>query len=130
MRRGLGFGAAVLGILLAVAIGIGSYNWGYDRGLAANGSVEVVRYAGAHWGFPFGLILFPLFVFGIIALVRGAFWRGGPHGHDHHGPWGSGPGGPGRWGPGPAMFEDWHRRQHEPAQGEGGSAGGEPSGAA
>jgi hypothetical protein len=129
MRRGFGFGVAILAVVIAVGIGVGAYHWGYDQGLAANGSVEVVRYAGGHWGFPFGLILFPLFLFGIFALARGAFWRGPWHDHDHHGPWTPGAGGPGRGGPGAAMFEDWHRRQHEPAQGEGGSSGGEPSGA-
>jgi hypothetical protein len=127
MRR-FGIGFAILAVLLTIGIAAGAYSVGYHHGLDVNGTVEVARYGGWHagWGFfPFGLILFPLFFFAIFAIFRGAFWRGGWNGHDHHGPWGSGQGGPMRPG-GRDAFEDWHRRQHEPAQGEGESAGGEP----
>lgn len=124
MRRGFGVGVMILSIALAIAVGIGAYHWGYNQGLDANGSVEVVRYVGYGAGgfFPFGFLLFPLFFFGLIFLIRGAFWRRW-NGHGHHGP--MGPGG----GPEPRRqaFEDWHRRQHEPGTGEGGSAGGEPA---
>jgi hypothetical protein len=128
MRR-FGIGSAILAALLVFGIAAGAYSVGYNHGLDVNGTVDVVRYGGWHpgWGFfPFGLILFPLFFFAIFALIRGAFWRGGWHDHDHHGPWGSGSGMTGRPGARDA-FEDWHRRQHEPAQGEGDSAGDEPS---
>ena len=120
MRRGFGIGFLILAILLAVGIGSGAYHLGYVNGLDANGSVQVVHTVGyGGWGFfPFGLFLFPIFAFG-----RAAFW-GGRHHHDGHG---HGPMGPGGWGDRQGMFEDWHRRQHEPSQGEGGSAGGEPA---
>lgn len=117
MRR-FGLGFAILSILLAIGVGVGAYNIGYQHGLDVNGSVEVVRYAGWHAGgfFPFGFFLFPLFFIGVFVLLRGAFWRGGwghnDH-HDHHGPWGRGPGGP-MGSSGRDAFEDWHRRQHEP----------------
>jgi hypothetical protein len=128
MRRGFGIVVAIVAIVVAVAIGIGAYNVGYDHGLDANGSVEAVRYVGGWHGgfFPFGLILFPLFIFGIFALMRAAFWGGRWHDHDHRDPIGPG-GGPGAWGRREELFQDWHRRQHEPGSGEGGSAGGEPA---
>jgi hypothetical protein len=125
MRR-FGIGFAILSLLLAVGIGAGAYSIGYHHGLAVNGSVEVVRYAGWHaFGFfPFGLFLFPLFFIAMFALIRGAFWRGGWDHHDHHGPWDRGPGGPMSTGRREA-FEDWHRHQHEPGAHEGGLEGGE-----
>jgi hypothetical protein len=57
---------------------------------------------GHHGGgfFPFGIILFPLFIFGIFALMRAAFWGGR---------WGA----PGHHKGGHHMAEDWHRRLHE-----------------
>jgi hypothetical protein len=114
---------AILSLLLAIGVGIGAYNIGYQHGLDVNGSVEIVRYAGWHAGgfFPFGLFLFPLFFIGVFVLLRGVFWRGGGH-HDHHGPWGHGSGGPIGSG-GRDAFEDWHRRQHEPDTREGGREG-------
>ena len=122
MRRS-GMAFAILSLLLAIGVGIGAYNIGYQHGLDVNGSVEIVRYAGWHAGgfFPFGLFLFPLFFIGVFVLLRGAFWRGGWGHHDHHGPWGGGPMGTG----GSDAFEDWHRRQHEPR--EGGREGEEPA---
>lgn len=125
MRRGFGFGALILSLLVAIGIGVAAYNAGYDHGLAANGSVQVIRYVGGYgFGFfPFGLILFPLFLFAIFGIARGASWRRRWNGHDHPGPMG-----PGGWGARQQIFEDWHRRQHEPTTSDGGSAGGEPAG--
>lgn len=103
MRRGLGIWLVVLLILAGVGIGILAYNAGLSEGLERSGGAdEVVRVVDD--GFPFGLILFPLFFFGFFALMRLMFWRrwGGP---GHHGPWG--PEGK------DAAFEEWHRRQHE-----------------
>src|SRR5918996_5501088 len=95
MRRGFGWGAAILGILLLVGVGLGAYNWGLTEGLERSGEgVEVVRYIGGHgFGvFPF-FLLFPLFFLALFAF-RGAMWR--RHGDHHgHGPGGDGPGGPG-----------------------------------
>jgi hypothetical protein len=127
MRRGFGAGVLILSLLIAIGIGVGAYNVGYNHGLEANGSVQVIHYVGGYgWGFfPFGLILFPLFLFAIFGLARKAMWGRHGDGHDHHGP--MGPGSTGSWGAREQLFEDWHRRQHEPANGEGGSAGGEPA---
>ena len=53
MRRGFGWGAAILVVLLLVGVGIGAYNWGVTEGLERTGEgVEVVRYVGGH-GFGF-----------------------------------------------------------------------------
>jgi hypothetical protein len=104
MRRGMGIGLVILLVLAGIGIGVAAYNTGLSQGLEESGrAVEVVRVVG-HGGFPFGLILFPLFIIGFFALMRGMFWRR----------WG-GPGHEGHWGPGGkgAAFEEWHRRQHE-----------------
>jgi hypothetical protein len=125
MRRGFGIGFLILTILLVVGIGSGAYHLGYLHGLDANGSVEVVHNVGYGGFFPFGFFLFPLlFFFLIFGFGKAAFWGGRRH-HDSHDHGSLGGGG---WGDRRQAFEDWHRRQHEPAQGEGGSAGGEPAG--
>ncbi|HYY80697.1 MAG TPA: hypothetical protein VFD04_16175 [Actinomycetes bacterium] len=121
MRRAIGIGVVLLAILAVVGIGVGAYNAGHTDGLAeglrhSGETVQVVREVGPgfHPGygygfFPFGLILFPLLVIGIVLLLRGAFWRG-------------------RWG-GPQRFQerfqDWHRDQHERTE-EQARAGGDP----
>jgi hypothetical protein len=119
---------ALLVILVGIGIGVGAYNAGLDDGVRqglqeAGRGTDVVRVIGpgyryGHRGFfPFGFILFPLLVIGIIVLVKGAFWR-----RRWYGPWGPGPGwgpghhgpdAPGHAGPGRSMFEEWHRQQHE-----------------
>jgi hypothetical protein len=119
MRRGWGIAALVLTILLLVGVGIGAYHAGVDegirRGADAGQVVEVVGgygYGGHGGFFPFGLLLFPLVIVGVVLLFRAAF--GGPR-------WGGGWYGPGSRGPwseeGRARFEErageWHRRQHE-----------------
>lgn len=128
MRRGFGWGAVILTVLLLVGVGIGAYNWGVSEGLDQSGkAVEVVRYVGGHgFGFfPFFLI-FPLFFLALFAF-KGAMWRRHWGGHDHvpggHGHADHGPGNHGRWEQG---FEDWHRKQHE--VGEAGRTGGSGSG--
>lgn len=136
MRRTMVIGAVLLAILAAVGIGVGAYNVGVSEGLQQGGdAAQVVRVVGPGYGagfgyFPFGFILFPLFVIGIFLLLRGAFWRGRWGGRGW-GPGGYGPGGyRGPWGPGgPQRFEEWHRRQHEqrPEQAD---TGGDPPGVA
>jgi hypothetical protein len=62
--------------------------------------VITVREDGRRHGFgffPFGFLLFPLLLIGIIWLIIGGWWRRG------------GPGGGGWEG----RFEEWHRRQHQ-----------------
>lgn len=118
MRRGGAVLATVVGVLIVIAVGIGAYNWGLDEGVRRGADAgQVVEVVGRGWHdgpgfFPFGLLLFPLLIIGVVWLIASAFR--GP-GHDHpNGPWG----GPGRFGPwseeGRARFEEWHRRQHGP----------------
>jgi len=93
------------------------------RGLAASGHVtQIVRERPGGFGF----VLFPLlFFFLFVMLMRAAFWgrrwggpgRWGPHGSDQGG-WKQGRG---------AMFDEWHRRQHDQASGDHPGAGGEPA---
>jgi hypothetical protein len=98
MRRGFGIWAVILLILVAVGVGIGAYNWGVSEGLEQSGrAVETVRYYHGPGFFPFGLILFPLLIFGFFALMRGAFW--GRHWGDHH--------------HGSGRLEEYHRELHE-----------------
>jgi hypothetical protein len=126
MRRGFGWGAAILVVLLLVGVGIGAYNWGVTEGLERTGEgVEVVRYVGGHgFGFLPFFLFFPLFFLALFAF-KGAMWRrhwdhDGGQGPGGHGPGGHGPGGKGRWEQG---YEEWHRRQHES---DGGSGGQDP----
>jgi hypothetical protein len=120
MRRGWPIVAAILGVLLLVGVGVAAYNAGVGAGARpAVESGHVVQVVGpgygwhGGWFFPFGFLFFPLFIIGIVLLVR--FAIGGPRG------WGRGYGWGGPHGPwsdeGRARFEDrfdeWHRRQHE-----------------
>ena len=126
MRRGMWIGVVLLVILAAVGIAVGAYHVGVNHGLdQVSSGARVVRVVGPGYGygFPFGLIFLPLLFFGIFFLARGAFWRRrwAGSGLGHHSPEG--------WGGGRAMFEDWHRRQHEQgAEGPSGS-GDEPASA-
>jgi hypothetical protein len=118
MRRTFGIGLALVAIAAGVIIGVGAYHAGYTHGVtnaaAAGGRVVRVvgpRFYGPGFGFfPFGFLFFPLFLIGIFLLIRALAWRrwdgGGPGWRHHHG-YGGGPGDRG------AMYEDWHRRQHE-----------------
>ena len=110
MRRGFGWGAAILVVLLVIGVAIGAYNVGLDEGLQQTGNVEVVRYVGGHgFGFfPF-FLFFPLFFLALFAF-KGAMWRRHGQGHDGQGPgsgW-HGPGGHGDWEQG---YEEWHPRR-------------------
>jgi hypothetical protein len=145
MRRSMAVGLAILAVLAVVGIGVAAYSFGVDEGvsreLAQRGDTDqVVRVVGHGYygwgrgfGFPFGLILFPLFVIGIVLLVRGAFGRGRWGGPGWWGPGGYRPGGPGGYGPpgpwgGPAAFDEWHRRLHEQPPAEPGRSGEPPTG--
>jgi hypothetical protein len=101
----------LLVILGGVALGVGAYSAGVAHGLARSAhAVQVVRVVGPGFGFPFGLLLFPLFFFLILAVLRGAFWgrRWGGDGHGHTGP---------PWTKqGSNRLDDWHRRAHAGAE--------------
>ena len=126
MRRSMVIGAAILAVLAVIGIGVAAFNAGVDQGvsqqLARTGDAQqVVRVVGPGWGygrgfgFPFGLILFPLFIVGIVLLIRGAFWRGRWGGGPRWWGPGYGPGGPGGYGQpwgGPQAFDEYHRRLH------------------
>ena len=127
MRRGWAIVVAIVAVLAVVGIAIGAYNAGIDegirRGADAGRVVEVVGGYGHRpfFFFPFGLLLFPLVIFGVFWLIGGRGGRGRwahDHGHGGFGPWSD---------EGRARFEgrakEWHERQHEAAPGgdEGGS---------
>lgn len=103
---------ALLGLIVAVMVGVLSYNAGVAHGIAvspaiANASGAVAMPYGGYraWGFGFfAPVFFLLFWF----LVLGTFsrlWWGGPY---RRGRW-SAAGGCGL----PDGFEAWHRRAHE-----------------
>jgi hypothetical protein len=122
MRRSMAIVVLALVILGGVALGIGAYNAGVAHGLAqGDHAVQVIREVRPGFGFPFGLLLFPLFFFLVFEGIRGAMWGrrwGGGHGH----------GGPQPWmKEGAARFDDWHRRAHEQDAGDHPGAGGEPA---
>jgi UPF0716 family protein affecting phage T7 exclusion len=95
----------VVAVALAGVIGTTAYQAGLARGLAGAGNVPGPwLYHGPFWYLGPFAFLFPfLGLFVILALVRGLFWRG----------WCAG----GRaWKSGvPPMFEEWHRRAHQPS---------------
>ena len=117
-------------LILAVAGGAAgvaaySYNLGVAQGLAQGGKVPTpgpgmgpyptYPYWGYPYGYPFhgpfgfgfgffGFLWTILFVFLLLSLVRGLFWRGYMWG-GHRGRCGRGA---------PPWFEEWHRRAHEP----------------
>ena len=118
MSSNVRWGALILAVVVALAIGYGAYNYGFSQGVAGSPQVAAaIRDAGSaaypypylypwHHG-PFGFGFFPFFpFFGILfffLLIRAFFWRGpwgryrGWHGPDHV----------------PPMFDEWHRRAHE-----------------
>ena len=116
MRRGWAIAASILVVLTVIGIAVGAYNAGVNEGIQrAATSDQVVQVVGGYghgWGFfPFGLFLFPLFLFGTIFLFSRAFRGPRGWGHDHgagYGPWSE---------EGRKRFEDravdWHQRQHE-----------------
>jgi hypothetical protein len=119
-------GKIVLRVLLAlgliagaVGIAIYAYNVGIAQGLIESGKLAAPTtgvapypfYGGPfffHWPFGFGLgllgCLFPLLFFVLFfGLLRGMIGRG--HWGKHRAHWEKGV---------PPMFEEWHRKMHEP----------------
>jgi hypothetical protein len=134
MRRGIAIVAFVVIVLSGIGVAVGAYRAGERNGIeqgieqvaqteGAGSDVQVVRVVGDGYGhgfFPFGLFLFPLFLFGTIFLVGALVRRS-------RGPWHGGP-----WGDHEARsrFEDraraWHQHEHgqTPDHPEGGPAPG------
>src|SRR4051812_26976201 len=107
MRRGLWIGVALLAVAAGILIGVGSYHAGVNHGIEQAGDAgRIVRvYGWGGGGFPFGFLLFPLVIFGIIAIASGARRRrwaamGGGPGWGGQGWGGHGPGS-GNFGPPP-----------------------------
>jgi hypothetical protein len=151
MRRGIVILSVVLLVLAGVGIAVGAYHAGESHGVAeqvqqiqttAPDGTEVVRVVAPAYGygygwhggfFPFGLLVFPLFIIGTILLVRAIVWRTGPWRHGWGpGGWGGpggGWGGPGGGGPPGSReefrerVESWHRQMHE-EEGVGSTSGG------
>ncbi len=127
MRRGFTVVMVVLLLLAGVGIGVAAYDAGVDHGIEqqvveSGQDVQVIRVVGDRpgpgWGFfPLGFLFFPLFVFGMFALLRTVFWRA-----RWGGPW-RGPSGmrPDRVRD---RFDEWHQQEHREATGSG--AGGPP----
>ena len=126
-------------VVVAAIVGIGTYvyNAGVEQGLAQSAQMAG-RESGAvpypyygpyvrpFFGFGFFGLLFPLlFLFLVFGAMRALFWRGARGwGRMHPGPWDGSPvAGKRDWSNGaPPIFEEWHRRQHEPKP----ETGGEP----
>lgn len=106
-------------VVIATLAGLGVYvyNVGVAQGLAASGklvvpesSVAPYAYYGQPFFRPFGFglagCLVPLlFIFLAATLLRGIFWHGVRPWGRHHRYWEKGI---------PPMFEEWHRKAHEP----------------
>jgi len=119
-------GSTIVRVLLALVLiagvagfGVYVYNVGVAQGVADSARLASPESGGAPYpyyvgpfgyrpfGFGFGIFgcLIPLFfLFLFFGLLRGLFWRGGRG-------WGR----PRHWdGGAPPMFEEWHRKAHEP----------------
>jgi hypothetical protein len=99
----------VVGLLVAIGVGVMAYNAGVAHGLAQSGPPAAAAYP-YHWGHPWGLgfgFFFPV-LFGFL-LLRLIFWGGFGYRrwHRHYGWYGAGPYDV------PPAFEEWHRRAHE-----------------
>ncbi len=119
MRGGF-FGLLFAILLIAVVVGVGvyGYNIGVAQGVADSGKlvppetgIVPYLYYRPFFFHPFGIFgcIAPLFFFILIfALMRAFFWGGrwGWGHHMHRGHWGD--------HDVPPMFEEWHKRAHEP----------------
>jgi hypothetical protein len=119
MRRGLWIGVVLLLVAAGILIGVGAYHAGETHGIAEAGRAsEVVRVVGYH-GFPFGIIVFPLVIFGIFAIAGARRRRWAAMGPGGPGPWG------GKWGYDQDAVREMHRRLHEQGSGDHPGSGGE-----
>jgi hypothetical protein len=107
-----------LGVMMAVLLGLSfvmiggyGYNLGVVHGLAASGRVAAapgIAPIVTAWPHPWAFGWFPIFplffIFALLFIVRGLYWRGA-WGCGYH----YGDGSPGV----PPAFDEWHRRAHE-----------------
>ena len=108
----MSFAKSLLIMLVIFGVGLIGYQIGVTQAItAAPGAapaVAPVAYGYYPWGYGFGFFGFLwmiLFIFLVLGLVRGMFWR--RHGWGGHA-WG------GSWERGvPPWIEEWHRRTHE-----------------
>jgi hypothetical protein len=114
-RMWTGILAGVLGAMALVGVAAGAYRIGRGHDTVRTvGDGEVVRVVGHGWGHGGGygagpgFFLFPLLLFGLVALLIWGFRSGGGHP-----PWGGGPSA--RGGP-EGAFSEWHRRAHSGEQ--------------
>src|SRR6478736_5497864 len=105
----------MIGLLMGLAlvmVGGYAYNLGVVHGIAESSRVAAAPGTGAPivavWPRPWGFGWFPIFplffIFGLLFLVRGLYWReawGCGYGYHY--------GSPGV----PPAFDEWHRRAHE-----------------
>ena len=96
-------------VVIAGVIGIGvyAYNAGVAQGMAASGEGGAVAPYRGPFFFPwfgFGFFCLPFLLLWFLFPLFG-MWRGRWGWGKHRGDWGKGA---------PPMFEEWHRRAHEP----------------
>lgn len=113
MSHRLIWGVVIAAVLLAVAVGVASYDAGMARGLASAGATAAqgtgaagppYAYYGWHGHRPFPFFfLGPLFGFFFLLVVLRMLF-GGVHRRRFYGPPWYGPGDP---------WDEWHRRAHE-----------------
>ncbi len=118
MRRGVWIGVAAIVVAVGILIGVVSYHAGVNHGIQQAGEAgRIVQVYGYGGGFPFGFFVFPLVIFGIVAIAAAGRRR-------RWAAMGSG-GSPGRkWGWDQDAVREMHERLHQQT---GSDAGGEPS---
>lgn len=112
MDRRFRWMVALLGLIVAVGVGVLSYNAGVAHGIAVSPAIAAAPGAAAipygwyrPWGFGlFGPVFFLLFWFLVFGVFSRIWWAGSYR----HRRW-SAAGGCGS----PAGLDEWHRRAHE-----------------
>jgi hypothetical protein len=127
MRRGLWIGVVAIVVAVGILVGVASYHAGVNHGIQQAGDAgRIVQVYGYGGGFPLGLFVFPLVIFGVVAIAAAgrrrrwaAMGGGGPGSWGHSG---------GRGGWDQDAVREMHERLHQQA-GEHPGAGGEPASA-
>lgn len=106
MDRRIRWTAIAAAVLVAIGVGIASYNLGVSHGLAVSSgnSVPAGAFGPYGWHRPWGFGFFsPLFFLLFWFLLFRVFFWGGFHRRRYS------------YGPdeGPSRLDDWHRRAHE-----------------